>query len=280
MPGPPLRVDQQRAALIAAVEAEDDLGIELSVADAEFLVGWENVVLATSDGWILRFPRGSQQEYVREVAVLRRLAGRLPVPIPTIAATGKRRDFAVYRRLTGASLDLAAYDRADRQTRDRLATSIARFLAAMHGALSGDEIAELGVPAFGADGQPVVLPDEIAAAYGDRLAALQEEQRSLAARAHATVLLHDDLHPGNFVLDAPVGRLSGVWDFSCVSVGDPSQDFRYLVGDSMDLAERIASAYAARTGREIDLGLASVSLQLEEISDALEEGRDPTPYLT
>lgn len=280
MPGPALRIDQQRAALIAAAEAEDELGIELSVTDAEFLVGWENVVLATTDGWILRFPRGSHQEYVREVAVLRRLAGRLPVPIPHIVATGKQRDFAVYRRLTGATLDHAAYERADRETRNRLATSIARFLAAMHGALTADEIAELEVPAFGGDGRPVVLPDEIAAEFGNRLTVLQEQQRALSQRAHDTVLLHDDLHPGNFVLDAPVGRLAGVWDFSCVSVGDPSQDFRYLVGDSMDLAERIASAYAARTGREIDLGLAAVSLRLEEVSDALEEGRDPAPYLT
>lgn len=280
MPGPALRTDQQRAALIAAVEAEDDLGLELTTTDAEYLAGWENAVLSTVDGWILRFPRGTHQEYAREVAVLRRLAGRLPAAIPNIVATGKHRDFAVYRRLDGASLDLAAYHRAEIETRNRVATPIARFLAAMHDALTLDEIAELAVPTFGAGGQPLVLPAELNADHGGRLAEMQDQQRRLSQRSHDTVLLHDDLHPGNFVLDAPLGRLSGVWDFSCVSIGDPSQDFRYLVGDSMDLAERVASAYAARTGREIDLGLALVSARLEDISDALEEGRDPTPYLT
>ena len=68
-----------------------------------------------------------------------------------------------------------------------------------------------------------------------------------------------------------------MWDCSCVATGDPSLDFRYLIGDSPDLAQRVASAYAARTGVEIDLGLALLTRQLEDVGDALEEGRDPGP---
>lgn len=65
-----------------------------------------------------------------------------------------------------------------------------------------------------------------------------------------------------------------------MSTGDPSFDFRYLLGDSRELAARTASAYAARTGREIDLGLAAAAQVMEAVCDALEEGRDPAPYLT
>jgi aminoglycoside phosphotransferase (APT) family kinase protein len=92
------------------------------------------------------------------------------------------------------------------------------------------------------------------------------------------VLLHSDFHLGNLVMTAPLGRLAGVWDFSCVATGHPSLDFRYLTSHR-ELAARVASAYAARTGREIDLGLAAAALTLEDVSDALEEGRDPAPYL-
>lgn len=65
-----------------------------------------------------------------------------------------------------------------------------------------------------------------------------------------------------------------------MSTRDPSFDFRYLLGDSRELAARTASAYAARTGREIDLGLAAAAQVMEAVCDALEEGRDPAPYLT
>ena len=272
-----MRDDQQRSALIAAVEA-DDLGFEVDTAEAEFLVGWENVVLSTRDGWIVRFPRGEHHQYLRELRVLARLQGRLPADIPQVVATGRRRDFAVYRRLEGSEFDLDSYNAATTQVRNRLATSLGRFLARMHGALDPDAIVDLGIPEFGAEDDPTPT-DRLSRQQAQRVAELQRRCAEYSARSSIRVLLHNDFHPGNLVLDRPLGVLSGVWDFSCVSIGDPSLDFRYLVGDSLDLAQRVASAYAASTGREIDLGLARLSRQLEDIGDALEEGRDPGPYL-
>lgn len=273
-----MRADLQREALIAAVGAED-VGFAIDTTDAEFLVGWENAVLSTRDGWIVRFPRGEHDQFVRELAILARLTGRLSARIPRVMATGKRRDFAVYRRLDGSGLDLDAYAGAPPEQRTRLATSLARFLAAMHVALDAQQIAELKIPAFGAEDAPMPT-DTLSAQQVERFEELRRRQAELLARTSDRVLLHNDFHPGNFVLDRPLGTLAGVWDFSCVAVGDPSLDFRYLVGDSLDLAQRVASAYAARTGHEIDLGLARLTLQIEEVSDALEEGRDPAPYLT
>lgn len=278
MPGPPLRQDQQYEQLLAAVRAEE-LPIPVELDGAAFRVGWESVVLDTTDGWIIRFPRGSREEYRRELAVLARLAGRLPAPTPVVVATGQRRDFAIYRRMDGATLDPEQYVAATGTELDRVADSLARFLAGMHGALRADEIAELGIPRWG---EGPALPT-VGVDWSDELRQRWDELKAefavrLSATAH-DVLLHDDFHPGNFVLDQPLGRLAGVWDFSCVSVGDPSLEFRYLVGESMFLAQRVASFYAARTGVEIDLGLAGLALQIEDVSDAIEEGRDPAPAL-
>lgn len=281
MPGPPLRPEHNRNELIKAARADGldtDLGIDLETA--EFKLGWENVVLDTSDGWIVRFPRDDEVAFERELVLLRILHDRLPAPIPKIIRTGRRTRFAVYRRLDGHELDLNAFQSADPMTRDRVAASFGRFLAAMHDALSQTEISELGVPWVDRSGGPTVaeqLPQGLRSRY-DRV---REELRDrLAARPASPVLLHDDFHLGNLVLDAPLGKLSGVWDFSCVCTGDPSFDFRYLLGDSRELAARTASAYAARTGREVDLGLAAAAQVLEDVSDALEEGRDPAPYLS
>lgn len=279
MPGPPLCDDQQYEALLAAVRAED-LPITVDLDAAVYRVGWEGVVLDTADGWIIRFPRGTREEYRRELAVLDRLNGRLPVPTPVVVATGSRRDFAVYRRLDGATLDPERYAAAGRAEQDHVAASLARFLAAMHHALSAEEIAELGIPRWGSGGERREPPADWSEPLRRRWDGLQREFAARrAAGAHRAVLLHDDFHPGNFVLDRPLGRLGGVWDFSCVSVGDPSLEFRYLVGDSMMLAQQVASFYAARTGFEIDLGLAALALQIEDVCDAIEEGRDPVPAL-
>lgn len=280
MPGAPLRPDQSREELIKAARADGldtDLGVDLDTA--EFKIGWENVVLDTSDGWIIRFPRDDEVGFKRELLLLERLHDRLPAPIPKIIRTGRRTKFAVYRRLDGFGLDLTAFEVADSMIKDRVASSFARFLAAMHDALSSDEIVELDVPPIERDGGDISgqLPPGLRSRYD----LVRDELRDrLAARPAAPVLLHDDFHLGNLVLDAPLGRLAGVWDFSCVCTGDPSFDFRYLLGDSRELAARIASAYAARTGREIDLGLAAAAATLEEVSDALEEHRDPAPYLS
>ncbi|MCL2535780.1 MAG: phosphotransferase [Nocardiaceae bacterium] len=281
MPGQPLKPEHHREELIKAARAdglESELGIDLD--GAEFRVGWENAVLDTVDGWIVRFPRDDEVAFERELALLDRLHDRLPVPIPKIVRTGRRTPFAVYRRLDGAGLDLEAFEGADPLTRDRVAASFARFLAAMHDGLGADEIGDLGVPSIDRAGGDDIT-DRLPVALRSRYLLVRDRLRDrLAARPARPVLLHDDFHLGNLVLDAPLGRLSGVWDFSCVCTGDPSFDFRYLLGDSRELAARIASAYAARTGREIDLGVAAAAAVLEQVSDALEEGRDPAPYLT
>ena len=281
MPGAPLRPDQNRAALIALARTEGfdvDLGADLD--GAEFRLGWENVVLDTPDGWIIRFPRDEEFPFAREMKLLSRLRPRLPAPIPAVVSTGQQTQVAVYRRLDGQHLEVSRYEAAPAAVRDRVADRLARFLAAMHEALSPAEIAEIGVPTtFVGEVHTEVppLPEQLVPSWRT---VRDELQQRLDASPNRPVLLHDDFHLGNLVLDSELGDLAGVWDFSCVAVGDLSIDFRYLVGDSWDLATRIASAYAARTGREVDLGLAATALQLEEVSDALEEGRDPAPYLT
>ncbi len=213
------------------------------------------------------------------MALLAGLAGRLPVPIPQVVRTGRTSRFMVYRRLDGAALDPDAFELAPPLVRDRVAADLARFLAAMHRALSADEIAELGVPTVADDASRSVDPQLLPERARDRYAAVRADfDRRLEAGRHRLVLLHNDFHLGNLVLDGPLGRLSGVWDFSCVATGDPSLDFRYLCSHP-ELAARTASGYAARTGTEVDLGLAADALTLEGVSDALEEGRDPVPHL-
>jgi aminoglycoside phosphotransferase (APT) family kinase protein len=276
---PPVVTGFDAETLLAAVAAER-LPVELSRA-VPHTDGWENAVVETADGWILRFPRVDDLPFEREVAILRRLAGRLPVPIPAIAFTGARTRFAGYRKLTGAAFDREAYLAAPAARRDALAASLARFLAAMHAALTPAEVAELGIPSVdhrrtldtvlaGLD----VLPDR----HRPRVEPLAEQfARSWAAGqvAGPPVVLHNDFHTWNMVFapPGPVSELAGIWDFSCVQLGEPAYDLRYLDKSPRDLLERVAHQYQRLTGRVVDVAAAVVAIRLENALDALETGR-------
>ncbi|WP_020576175.1 phosphotransferase family protein [Actinopolymorpha alba] len=260
-------------ALLEAVAAEDQ---KVDLSGVVLHSGWESVVLETRDGWILRFPR-AHVDFEREVAVLRRLAGRLPVPIPTIEWTGRHRPFAAYRKIDGWEFDRDAYARAPEPQRDALAGSLAAFLAAMHTILTPAEITELAIPVPDDLGSAIarlagtldVLPPNIR----DALADVLDEARALSAGydgAEDPVLLHNDFHFGNLVLDGPVGELAGIWDFSCVQLGDPSSDLRYLATVSADLLRRVAGEYERLTGRRVDARAAIVAARLEIASDAMD----------
>lgn len=75
------------------------------------------------------------------------------------------------------------------------------------------------------------------------------------------------------VLSAPIGKVTGVWDFSCVALGDPSDDLRYIPNDSCDLMRRLARRYERRTGTRIDLRAATLANRIEVVFDAIERRR-------
>jgi len=280
---PPLLEATDPAAVRAAVSAE---GRSLDLAGARLHdEGYENLVLRTADGWILRFPRRQEPDFAREVAVLRLLAGRLPVPVPEVAWTGERRRLMAYRALDGAAFDPAAYAAADHRRRNRLAASLARFLAVMHTALSAEEIAEVGVPAVDNDAQLALVTDrldQVPAELRARAEDIVEHFREAwlePPRPARQVLLHNDFHLLNAVLTDGVGELTGVWDFSCVQVGPPSLDLRYFARIPeqappqlrRDLMQRVADQYA-RTGITLDVDGARAAMAVEDLVDAIDSG--------
>ena len=280
----PLLTETDLAAVLAA-GAQEDRGLDLEGARLDS-AGYENLVLRTADGWILRFPRGEAPDFDREVAVLRRLAGMLPVPTPVVAWTGTRHRVMAYRAIDGAPFDAEAYAEADGRARDRFAAGLARFLVAMHMALPDDEIARLRIPAVDTAEQ-VALVTERLDSVPERLRA--EVERVVDAFTEAwlagppdtpSVLLHNDFHLLNMVFEPSpgggLGELSGVWDFSCVQTGPPGLDLRYFARVPQaapleirhDLLRRLADQYG-RTGITLDVAAARAAMAMEDLVDGL-----------
>ncbi|MGI8869860.1 MAG: phosphotransferase family protein [Mycobacteriales bacterium] len=192
---------------------------------------------------------------------------RLPVPIPQVEWIGQDPRFAAYRKLQGVAFDPNSYRRASVRDRDELADSLAGFLAAMHTALSPTEIATIGIP--GPDRRPVNL------SIADVPA---EAQRAVEKIIHdfeavwvddqvegPQVPVHHDFHCANMVLDAPAGRLVGVWDFSNVQTSNGAFDLCYLA--NLDLVRRVARAYEATTRVGLDVQAAMIAHYFETICD-------------
>ena len=265
--------------LVAAVAAEDvPINLWFAVLHED---GYENVVLETIDGWMLRFPRRDDLPFERELAILNRVAGRLPVPTPRVEFTGERTRFLAYRKLSGAWFDREAYLDATAERRDVLAASLAAFLVAMHAEFTADEVTALGIPAVN-HRSPVRtvlkgmgrLPREyrpVAESLLERYAATWTAGTIPGPR----VVLHNDFHTWNMVFapPGPVWKLDGIWDFSCVQVGEPTFDLRYLDKSPRDLLDRVAGQYEAMTGWRVDPDAAVVASRMEQFVEALHAGR-------
>lgn len=259
-------------------------GRDVDLDSAELLVGWENAVIRTGDGWIYRFPRIEPEEYRRELAILARLPGTLPARTPEVAWTGSRTAFAAYRTIVGSQADADALRTAPEEVRRRTARSLAEFLAAMHGRFDATEAAELGIPKQNLREMVIEAENALPALPStarDSLRALIDAflGTELAAPDPLPVVLHGDYHFGNLVLDHPTGVVSGVWDFSCVELGNPASDLRYLLGGSAQIGELVADCYADLTGRVLDIRGARLVGVLENVTDAVVEDRPVEPVL-
>lgn len=247
------------------------------LAGAELIVGWESAVVRSRDGWIYRFSRKDEKTFRRELDVLALVDGQLGVATPRIEAVDHPHLLMVYRTITGAELDLPAVLRQTPAERAGLTHSLAHVLASMQ-AIGGTGLRGVAVPAL--DPQPMVgevlavrtnMAPQDRAGLDELLAAW--EASTLSGQSEPTVLLHGDFHFGNMVFSQPTGPLTGMWDFTCVELGNPTADLRYLTGDSLDLAAEVASAYTALTGRPVDCGAARLLLALEDVADAIAEHR-------
>ncbi|HCU50721.1 MAG TPA: hypothetical protein DGG94_13125, partial [Micromonosporaceae bacterium] len=236
-------------------------------------------ILETADGWMLRFPRDETLDFRREMRLLKMLRHRLLVPIPDVEWMGTRTRFAAYRKLTGAAFDRARYAVATEAQREALASSLARFLAAMHDSLTVAEEAALNVPVLSHEETLELVVKDMSwlpASHRKHAEHLIGQFATIWIGGNVPgpdVLLHNDFHTGNMVFATPVGELTGVWDFTCVQIGAPSFDFRYFDAAPRDLLERMAGHYQMLTLRPIDVRAAVVANRMEDLFDVLETRR-------
>lgn len=202
--------------------------------------GWDYTVHLVDGQWAFRFPR--RQVVVpgteREIAVLPRIAPRLPVSVPAPVFVGRPTDeypwpFYGARFLPGVEVGDAGLTDAQRVA---LARPLARALRALH---APELVAEVGpdlpVDSVGRGDMIRRVPrtrEQLAAVSELGLwepPPLVDELLERALRlppASAAAICHGDLHFRQVLLDG--GRLGGIIDWVDVCRGDPGIDLVLL----------------------------------------------------
>jgi aminoglycoside phosphotransferase (APT) family kinase protein len=225
--------DPGRAAALIAAVAPELRGVPV----VPLSEGWDNTVFRVGE-WIARFPRRALAlpGFRRELAVLPRISGRLPLPVPEPRWTGTDDDprepwpFAVVRAVPGGELAEAS---APDAARVPAAAALGSFLAELHAIRDPVRGVELPVDptrraepaarleqtraqlaALASDG--LWSPDP---AVGDLL----REGARLPPPAGAPVLAHGDLHVRHLLVAGDL-RASGVIDWGDVCLADPAVD--------------------------------------------------------
>ena len=94
----------------------------------------------------------------------------------------------------------------------------------------------------------------------------------MSGRLDGRLVLDNDFTSDNLVLDGELGPLSGVWDFSGVSIGPASVDFRALPREPDPLTDDVVDEYERRTGREISREAYLLALRVADLLRAIGSG--------
>jgi len=204
--------------------------------------GMDSVAVLVGDAFVFRFPKHSDAAsgLRREIALLPRLAPRLPVGVPRFDYVGEHSGtglpFVGYELIRGEPLHRPLYDGLSKPTRDGLLGDLAIFLNTVHSfpveeavhcgvASNGDRAGYLEDLQGARDRVFPLLNDAIRCHVEARLEVFLEDDANFA---YAPTLLHADLWPEHLLFSRSGERLSGVIDFGDVSIGDPDYDLAFL----------------------------------------------------
>ena len=231
---------------------------DLAAQNARLLTraGQFNTVLCLDERWIFRFPKShhAAAEVARELEILPRLQGMLPLPIPnpTCAAwhpDSQRLELMAYAKLPGESLWPDKFAAMSQTEKAQIALDLATFLKALHDIPP----ASIGLANRPADSRqawrqiwvdfqqklyPYMRPDAQAEVSRSFERALNDE--SLWQIEHR--LIHGDFGTGNILFQD--GRIAGIIDFTFCTLDDPAQDLGALIASYGEpFVERVLRHY-------------------------------------
>ena len=195
-------------------------------------LGWDNQMWRLGEDLAVRLPwctDSAEELLLKEYALLPSLAPRLPLPIPVPQRLGRPSELFSRSWMVTTWIHGEPADREPAWLGDEAATTLARFLAALHHPAPQDA----PVSRDGRGGPLASIEagfqNSLNEAAGrdlipnvDKLRGIWEDAVAAPAWNGPPVWLHADLHPANVLTKD--GNFSGIIDFGDMCAGDPACD--------------------------------------------------------
>ncbi|OGI62242.1 hypothetical protein A2645_01440 [Candidatus Nomurabacteria bacterium RIFCSPHIGHO2_01_FULL_39_9] len=231
--------------------------------------GTENIVLSVNDEFIFRFSIDIKDNFIKEEKVLNVLKGKLSFKIPEIIFEGKSHLYFGYKKIQGKILTADEYSILSITTKDYIASQLSSFLIEIHNqpvsyfSFIDLEPANKDLLIGEIENKKNQIPfDDIRKhAYFvlDWYKKIKEDKTNQS-------LIHWDLNFNNFLVDENY-NITGIIDFSTVTIGDPHLDFHSEYRDSMDLVIRVVEQYNLKSKKQINLKRVMLYSWINELYD-------------
>ena len=191
----------------------------------------------------------------RERLVMALLAERVSFAVPEILYFSADDKFQIRAMIPGRQLgpdvNLEAF--ANSAVGARFASDYGRVFAELHLAISEDEAASIGLPAFAEFPQASSLRSRLLETMSHMDSELEVERliqayETLHVSATEFALIHGDPWGGNFAIDDETGALTGLFDFEDMAFDDRILDLRYVYSYGDNFADRVFEAYKNAIG--------------------------------
>jgi aminoglycoside phosphotransferase (APT) family kinase protein len=169
------------------------------------------------------------------------------------------------------------FDQFDHSQQERVASDIADFLSQLHAVYSLEDLESLAVTKFDYAKEVADVARESEKFAGldvpqklkNFVLAQAEVSKSYLSQKHEEVLLHNDLHSSNIILDCDDKSLHGVIDFDDMKLGHFHLDFASLVYSlPASISKNILQKYSTQTGRSVSLAYA-LAIAVDYVSSNL-----------
>jgi Ser/Thr protein kinase RdoA (MazF antagonist) len=237
--------------------------------------GWDSVAVDVDDRLIFKFPRNevARRRLVMEASLLAAVRPTVSLAVPDMRIHDGPPLFSHHEKLKGEHLLPDEYRALPDGARTRLAETMARFYADLHGLDRERMVAAGAVPVkqwrtpaeVRERALPVISPD--LHAHAEEIVDARER---LPPDPHGDIYGFFDGHGWNMAFYHAQGRLNGIYDFADSGFGPLHQEFVYTDFVSRDLTERVITAYESITARPLDRRRIAVLSGFQRLSEIVD----------
>ncbi len=261
---------------------------DFSIKTIDEKQGDEHKIIEINGTWIFRLPKSLDvcKHMSVEVQLLKALENKIAFSIPKVIYYSKDDYTFGYKKIPGVPLSREIYMQLTPAEKNQFADDFAQFLCELHTSIPLDAARNIAVPftttrLTDADWplRPKALQAKLASSLTDK--SLQElfdrfiiEYQRVVAAEQKLVVVHNDLHADNILIDQKIKKLSGIIDFTSAAIDTAYHDFRYLHLIDMELVALAVHAYNQKSEEKLTVRHAYVycmATEFSRLSEAMEQ---------